>query len=50
VAQADVSIQITTAQRTPISRFIYGMNLTTDIAAHPTPVDSPGTARARRPV
>jgi hypothetical protein len=33
VAQADVSIQITTAQRTPISRFIYGMNLTTDIAA-----------------
>ncbi len=31
--QADVTIQVSTAQRTPISRFIYGMNLTGDVNA-----------------
>jgi hypothetical protein len=30
---ADVSVQVNTTQRTPISRFVYGMNLTTDISA-----------------
>ncbi len=32
-SQADVTIHVSTTQRTPISRFIYGMNLTGDVNA-----------------